>query len=54
MDSTTNGHSTSHQIGYAEFPHLAQDAIHDGKPALNRYSTFITREHDFPAAKVIT
>ncbi|PVH75225.1 dihydroxy-acid and 6-phosphogluconate dehydratase [Cadophora sp. DSE1049] len=53
MENSTNGHSTSHQEGYAEFPHLSQDATHDGKPALNRYSTFITREHDFPAAKAM-
>ncbi|PVH72301.1 putative mitochondrial dihydroxy acid dehydratase [Cadophora sp. DSE1049] len=53
METSSHGHSTSHQLGYAEFPHLPRDATHDGKPALNRYSTFVTREHDFPAAKAM-
>lgn len=38
---------------YARFPCLPDDAKHeDGTPVLNRHSTFITRGHDFPAAKV--
>ena len=35
--------------GYVDFPRLAHD---DQKPILNRFSTFVTRDHDFPAAQV--
>ncbi|OJJ02049.1 hypothetical protein ASPVEDRAFT_83570 [Aspergillus versicolor CBS 583.65] len=39
---------------YARFPCLPDDAKHeDGTPFLNRHSTFITRGHDFPAAKAM-
>ena len=38
--------------GYVAFPHLDSDAQRAGQPALNRHSTFITRDHDFPPAKV--
>jgi len=58
-----NGHSSSivpgeqhqkhHQTpGLQEFPHLTTETDKDGKPLLNRYSTFLTREHDFPGAQV--
>ena len=36
-----------------DFPHLPDDAITvDGKPALNKYSSTITKNHDFPGAQV--
>lgn len=36
-----------------DFPHLSDDAINaDGKPALNKYSSTITKNHDFPGAQV--
>jgi hypothetical protein len=38
--------------GYAKFPGLPSDATRDGKLVLNRYSTFLTKDHDFPGAKV--
>ncbi|CRL30778.1 Dihydroxy-acid/6-phosphogluconate dehydratase [Penicillium camemberti] len=39
---------------YARFPSLPDNAKHeDGTPVLNRHSTFITRGHDFPAAKAM-
>ncbi|KAH7141911.1 dihydroxy-acid/6-phosphogluconate dehydratase [Dactylonectria macrodidyma] len=38
---------------YVEFPHLNSDATRDGKTVLNRHSTFITRDHDFPPAKAM-
>ena len=37
---------------YLSFPHLSQDATHDGKPALNRFSSVMTRDHDYPGAQV--
>ncbi|KAH8898652.1 dihydroxy-acid and 6-phosphogluconate dehydratase [Thozetella sp. PMI_491] len=36
---------------YVVFPHLGTDATRDGEVVLNRHSTFITRDHDFPPAK---
>ncbi|KAL0937136.1 dihydroxy-acid dehydratase [Colletotrichum truncatum] len=39
--------------GYVAFPHLDSDATRDGQPVLNRHSTFITRDHDFPPAKAM-
>jgi len=37
---------------FLSFPHLPDDAIRDGKLILNKYSSTITREHDFPGAQV--
>lgn len=37
---------------YLEFPCLPDDATRDGKPVLNKYSQFITKDHDFPGAQV--
>lgn len=45
-----NDHSREH---YVAFPHLDTYAkTEDGNLVLNRHSTFITRDHDFPPAKV--
>lgn len=39
---------------YLSFPHLPDDATTaDGKPLLNKYSTIITRGHDFPGAQAM-
>lgn len=38
---------------FLNFPHLPDDAERDGKPALNKYSTTLTREHDFPGAQAM-
>ncbi|KAK2810860.1 hypothetical protein FQN50_002683 [Emmonsiellopsis sp. PD_5] len=38
---------------YIDFPHLPDDATRDGKPALNKYSTFLTKDHDFPGAQAM-
>ncbi|RKK70011.1 putative dihydroxy-acid dehydratase, mitochondrial [Fusarium oxysporum] len=38
---------------FVEFPHLSSDAKKDDNLILNRYSTFITRDHDFPPAKAM-
>lgn len=35
-----------------DFPHLPDNATQDGKPRLNKYSSTITRDHDFPGAQV--
>lgn len=38
---------------YLDFPHLPHGAkTQDGKPALNRYSSTLTKDHDFPGAQV--
>jgi len=37
---------------YLNFPHLPDDATRDGQPVLNKYSTTITNDHDFPGAQV--
>ncbi|KAK2793230.1 hypothetical protein FQN52_001878 [Onygenales sp. PD_12] len=38
---------------YIDFPRLPDDATRDGKPALNKYSTFLTKDHDFPGAQAM-
>ncbi|PGG97555.1 dihydroxy-acid dehydratase [Polytolypa hystricis UAMH7299] len=38
---------------YIDFPKLPDDAMRDGKPVLNKYSTFITKDHDFPGAQAM-
>lgn len=38
---------------YLDFPHLPDDASHDGKPLLNKYSSTITKDHAFPGAQVL-
>lgn len=46
--------STLGEAKYIDFPSLPDDAKHaDGSPALNRYSSTITRGHDFPGAQVL-
>ena len=37
---------------FLDFPHLPYGVIQDGKPRLNRYSSTITKDHDFPGAQV--
>lgn len=37
---------------YLEFPKYDQKIGEDGKPLLNRYSTHLTRDHEFPGAQV--
>uniref|UniRef100_A0A0D2YKJ2 dihydroxy-acid dehydratase n=1 Tax=Fusarium oxysporum (strain Fo5176) TaxID=660025 RepID=A0A0D2YKJ2_FUSOF len=38
---------------FVEFPHLSSDAKNGDDLILNRHSTFITRDHDFPPAKAM-
>ncbi|KMU77513.1 dihydroxy-acid dehydratase [Coccidioides immitis RMSCC 3703] len=38
---------------YIDFPCLPDDAMRDGKPALNKYSQFITKGHDYPGAQAM-
>ncbi|KAG5289742.1 dihydroxy-acid dehydratase [Histoplasma ohiense] len=38
---------------YVQFPCLPDNATRDGKPVLNRYSTFLTKDHDFPGAQAM-
>lgn len=38
---------------FLDFPHLPDNATtEDGKPRLNKYSSTITKDHDFPGAQV--
>lgn len=37
---------------FLDFPHLPNGVIRDGKLRLNRYSSTITKDHDFPGAQV--
>lgn len=37
---------------FLDFPRSDEVNGTDGKPMLNRYSTYLTREHDFPGAQV--
>jgi dihydroxy-acid dehydratase len=38
---------------FLNFPHLPDDAKYpDGKPALNKHSSTVTRGHEFPGAQV--
>lgn len=37
---------------FLDFPHLPSGVIQDGMPRLNRYSSTITKDHDFPGAQV--
>lgn len=37
---------------FLNFAHVPDNATRDGKPVLNKYSTTLTREHDFPGAQV--
>ena len=37
---------------FLDFPHLPDGTMRDGKPALNTYSSTLTKDHDFPGAQV--
>ncbi|GFF29391.1 dihydroxy-acid dehydratase, mitochondrial [Aspergillus udagawae] len=55
MDSSSSKSSdTQGEAKYINFPSLPNNAKHeDGTPALNRYSSYITRGHDFPGARAM-
>ncbi|KZF24503.1 putative mitochondrial dihydroxy acid dehydratase [Xylona heveae TC161] len=38
---------------FLDFPHLPDGATRDGKPALNKYSSTVTKDHDFPGAQAM-
>jgi hypothetical protein len=50
--TTTEQEKSLEEPRYIDFPHLPDDATRDGKPVLNKYSSTVTREHDFPGAQV--
>ena len=37
---------------FLDFPHLPSGVVQDGKLRLNRYSSTVTKDHDFPGAQV--
>ncbi|MCJ1309358.1 hypothetical protein MMC25_003017 [Agyrium rufum] len=39
--------------GFLNFPHLPDGVTHNGKQRLNKYSSTITRGHDFPGAQAM-
>jgi hypothetical protein len=43
----------SHEARYLEFVRSSETTGVDGKPMLNKYSTHLTREHDFPGAQAM-
>lgn len=53
MDKETESLGTPGRPGYADLPGLPSDATRNGKLVLNRHSTMLTRDHDFPGAKVL-
>lgn len=50
--SSSRKSSEPNEARYLQFHQLPDDKSRDGKPRLNRYSSTITKEHDFPGAKV--
>lgn len=52
MDPASKVSTAPGDAKYISFPKLPDDATRDGKPVLNKYSTFITKDHDFPGAQV--
>ncbi|KAI9821057.1 MAG: hypothetical protein M1827_003790 [Pycnora praestabilis] len=38
---------------YLDFPHLPDNATRDGEPLLNKYSSTLTKDHDFPGAQAM-
>ncbi|EAW08374.1 putative mitochondrial dihydroxy acid dehydratase [Aspergillus clavatus NRRL 1] len=54
MDASNPALSSTSEAKYINFPSLPDDAKHDdGTLALNRYSSYITRGHDFPGARAM-
>ncbi|KAE8450938.1 hypothetical protein EG329_005378 [Mollisiaceae sp. DMI_Dod_QoI] len=51
--SNLNGYSKLEEPKYIDFPHLKVGAILDGKPALNRWSYKLTKDHDYPGAQAM-
>lgn len=39
-------------LGFLDFPHLPSNSIQNGRLRLNKYSSNLTRGHDFPGAQV--
>jgi len=37
---------------FLDFPHLPDNATQNGKPRLNKFSSTLTKDHDFPGAQV--
>lgn len=37
---------------YIQFPSIEPGTLRDGKPVLNRWSSTLTKDHDFPGAQV--
>ncbi|KAL8904362.1 MAG: hypothetical protein Q9207_003314 [Kuettlingeria erythrocarpa] len=51
--SNPKKHDEPEEPRYLNFPHLPDDASHNGKPLLNKYSSTITRGHAFPGAQAM-
>lgn len=51
--SNLRKHNEPEEPRFLDFPRLPDDATTpDGKPRLNKYSSTITQNHDFPGAQV--
>ncbi|OJD40492.1 dihydroxy-acid dehydratase [Diplodia corticola] len=54
MDSANlHKQSEPEEPRFLNFPHAPDGATRDGKPVLNRYSTVVTKGHDFPGAQAM-
>ncbi|MCJ1411522.1 hypothetical protein MMC19_005612 [Ptychographa xylographoides] len=51
--SYTETHHEPEEPRFLTFPHLPDDATRDGKPILNKYSSTVTKGHDFPGAQAM-
>jgi dihydroxy-acid dehydratase len=47
-----NKQHQAEEARYLSFKHLPDGTMRDGKPALNKFSSTLTNEHDFPGAQV--
>jgi dihydroxy-acid dehydratase len=48
----SNHSPASEDARYIEFPHVKYGTVKNKNVMLNRFSTFLTRDHDFPGAQV--
>ncbi|KAM5456616.1 putative dihydroxy-acid dehydratase [Microsporum canis] len=51
--SSTQVNGFSDEERYIQFPCVANDVTRDGQPVLNKYSQFLTKDHDFPGAQAM-
>ncbi len=50
---SSNYENIKEEPRYIDFPSLPHGTLRDGKPALNRWSATLTKDHDFPGAQAM-